>query len=230
MQDMKINELQKNIEQANLLAGEEFSKHREVRDFIKSMADELREVTENLPPEIPGSETLKEIHAQAQYILQGNLEFESSFQSGFESEKQTGRASDSNSSKPQEQRSEGNDEASKAVPSIDGGNVPHKCRRSYVSSTAVSPPSSENRSRSPESLNPVSEEEISIIEQFEHGVYVTVSLLPGDVKVFKRVRFSKRRFSEQQAEEWWNNNKDRLQNRYTIPNEMTEENGEPSHS
>ncbi|MCH90626.1 putative E3 ubiquitin-protein ligase HERC1, partial [Trifolium medium] len=160
-----------------------------LRDGCK-MAISLREVTEKLPPEIPGSETLKEIHAQAQYILKENVEFESSsFQSGFESEKQTARASDSKSSKLQEQRSEGNDEASEAVPSIDGGNVHHKCRRSYVSSPGVSPPSSENRSRSPEFHNPVSEEETSIIEQFEHGVYVTVSLLPGDVKVFKRVRF-----------------------------------------
>jgi hypothetical protein len=41
MQDMKIHELQKNIEEANLLAGEESSKHREARDFIKSMADEV---------------------------------------------------------------------------------------------------------------------------------------------------------------------------------------------
>ncbi|CAJ2673854.1 unnamed protein product [Trifolium pratense] len=212
MQDMKINELQKNIEEAHLLAGEEYSKHREVRDFIKSMADELREVTEKLPPEIPGSETLKEIHAQAQYILKENVEFESSsFQSGFKSEKQTAHGVPA---------SEGNDEASEAVPSIDGGNVHHKCRRSYVSSPGVSPPSSENRSKSPESHNPVSEEETSIIEQFEHGVYVTVSLLPGDVKVFKRVRFSKRRFNEQQAEEWWNNNRDRLQRRYSLPPEM----------
>jgi hypothetical protein len=41
MQDMKIHKLQKNIEEANLLAGDESSKHGEARDFIKSMADEV---------------------------------------------------------------------------------------------------------------------------------------------------------------------------------------------
>jgi len=41
MQDIKIWELQKNIEEANLLAGEESSKHREAREFIKSMAEEV---------------------------------------------------------------------------------------------------------------------------------------------------------------------------------------------
>lgn len=37
MQDMKIQELQKNIEEASSVAGEESSKHREAKEFIKSM-------------------------------------------------------------------------------------------------------------------------------------------------------------------------------------------------
>lgn len=41
MQDMKIRELQKNIEEANLLAGEESSKHREAKEFIKSITEEV---------------------------------------------------------------------------------------------------------------------------------------------------------------------------------------------
>lgn len=41
MQDMKIQELQKNIEEANLLAGDESSKHREAKEYIKFMTDEV---------------------------------------------------------------------------------------------------------------------------------------------------------------------------------------------
>lgn len=41
MQDIKIRELQKNIEEANLLAGEESSKHREAKEFIKSITEEV---------------------------------------------------------------------------------------------------------------------------------------------------------------------------------------------
>lgn len=41
MQDMKIRELQRNIEEANRLAGDESSKHREAKEFIKSMTEEV---------------------------------------------------------------------------------------------------------------------------------------------------------------------------------------------
>ncbi|KAH6823522.1 Regulator of chromosome condensation family protein [Perilla frutescens var. hirtella] len=54
-----------------------------------------------------------------------------------------------------------------------------------------------------------------VIEQFEPGVYVTLLQLPNGTKFFRRIRFSKRRFSEQQAGEWWAENKDRLLRKYS---------------
>nr|GMD77280.1 PH, RCC1 and FYVE domains-containing protein 1 [Ipomoea batatas] len=54
-----------------------------------------------------------------------------------------------------------------------------------------------------------------IIEQFEPGIYVTLIQLSTGSKIFKRVRFSKRRFDSQQAEEWWRENKDRLLTKYS---------------
>ncbi|KAL4297888.1 hypothetical protein GQ457_12G003990 [Hibiscus cannabinus] len=53
------------------------------------------------------------------------------------------------------------------------------------------------------------------VEQFEPGVYITYIYHNSGVKIFKRVRFSKRKFTEQQAGEWWNKNKDRVFMRYT---------------
>lgn len=41
MQDMKIQELQKNIEEATSFAGEESYKHSEAKSFIKSIADQV---------------------------------------------------------------------------------------------------------------------------------------------------------------------------------------------
>ncbi|XP_050889022.1 PH, RCC1 and FYVE domains-containing protein 1 isoform X1 [Lathyrus oleraceus] len=230
MQDMKIHELQKNIQEANLLAGEESSKHRETREFITSMADELREVTEKLPPEIPGSEALKQIHTQARCILRENVEFDSPFQSSFESEQQSApNLSESDSESSNLQRIEGNGEVSEVVPSIDAGSVPQESNRSYLSSTGAFPPSSENSSRSADSHRTVQEGETSVIEQFEHGVYITVIVLSDGSKIFKRVRFSKRRYNEQQAEEWWNKNKDRVYRRYSPPSEITGSSSTPSH-
>ncbi|TKY53724.1 E3 ubiquitin-protein ligase HERC1 [Spatholobus suberectus] len=213
MQDMKIQELQKNIE-AMSQVGEESSKHREAKAFIKSMADKLREVAGKLPPEIPDNETLRTMHAQAEEFLLEEKDFESSSSPpSLESEQQSTPdvpASDSDSSKLQEQRIKGNDDGSGVIPCIDGGNILEESNNSSVSSPGVPLPTSGNGSRLCDSGIPVREGERSVIEQFEHGVYVTLIVLPSGFKVFKRVRFSKRRFNEQQAAEWWNRNKDRI--------------------
>nr|KYP60999.1 putative E3 ubiquitin-protein ligase HERC2 [Cajanus cajan] len=179
LQDMKIQELQKHIEKAMSQVGEESSKLREARVFIKSMTDKLREVAETLPPEISDDETLRTMQAQAEEFLLEEKDFESSSSPPrLEPEQQSApdeTASNSDSLKLQEQRMERNDDAAGAAP----------------------------------------EGERSVIEQFEHGVYVTLIVLPSGSKVFKRVRFSKRRFNEQQAAEWWNQNKDRVHNKYS---------------
>ncbi|KAL5722719.1 hypothetical protein ACHQM5_006205 [Ranunculus cassubicifolius] len=39
--------------------------------------------------------------------------------------------------------------------------------------------------------------------QDEPGVFITLSSLPGGGKNLRRIRFSRKRFSEKQAEEWW---------------------------
>ncbi|KAI3888896.1 hypothetical protein MKX03_036080 [Papaver bracteatum] len=64
--------------------------------------------------------------------------------------------------------------------------------------------------------NGSSSQSMEVTEQFEPGVYITATIIDG-TKVFKRVRFSKRRFVNQQAEEWWKENKDRVFRRYRSP-------------
>uniref|UniRef100_A0A0E0JMX1 FYVE-type domain-containing protein n=1 Tax=Oryza punctata TaxID=4537 RepID=A0A0E0JMX1_ORYPU len=59
--------------------------------------------------------------------------------------------------------------------------------------------------------------EVQLIEQFEPGVYVTLIQLKDGSKVFKRVRFSKKRFAENQAEEWWRENQERVFKKYNHP-------------
>ncbi|PHT61589.1 hypothetical protein T459_34563 [Capsicum annuum] len=45
------------------------------------------------------------------------------------------------------------------------------------------------------------------VEQDDPGVYITLTSLSGGVKDLKRVRFSRKRFSEKQAEKWWEENR-----------------------
>ncbi|KAL8142343.1 hypothetical protein V2J09_015375 [Rumex salicifolius] len=52
--------------------------------------------------------------------------------------------------------------------------------------------------------------------QDEQGVYVTLSSLTGGGTELKRVRFSRKRFSEEQAEKWWNEHSSSICERYNI--------------
>ncbi|PSR90146.1 Protein Brevis radix-like [Actinidia chinensis var. chinensis] len=54
------------------------------------------------------------------------------------------------------------------------------------------------------------------VEQDEPGVYITLTSLPGGVKDLKRVRFSRKRFSEKQAEQWWAENRARVYEKYNV--------------
>lgn len=54
------------------------------------------------------------------------------------------------------------------------------------------------------------------IEQVEHGVYITLFRSPAGHKYLRRVRFSKRRFTEQEAERWWAEHRPTLQQQYGI--------------
>ncbi|KAF2323756.1 hypothetical protein GH714_036838 [Hevea brasiliensis] len=55
------------------------------------------------------------------------------------------------------------------------------------------------------------------VEQDEPGVYITLVSLPGGAKDIKRVRFSRKRFSEKQAEQWWAANRARVYQQYNVP-------------
>ncbi|XP_057955739.1 PH, RCC1 and FYVE domains-containing protein 1 isoform X2 [Malania oleifera] len=54
------------------------------------------------------------------------------------------------------------------------------------------------------------------VEQDEPGVYITFTSLPGGNKDLKRVRFSRKRFSEKQAEQWWAENRARVYEQYNV--------------
>ncbi|XP_075484381.1 PH, RCC1 and FYVE domains-containing protein 1-like [Primulina tabacum] len=54
------------------------------------------------------------------------------------------------------------------------------------------------------------------IIQDEPGVYITLISLPNGVNELRRVRFSRKRFTEQQAEKWWAENETRVRQRHNI--------------
>ncbi|KAJ1379786.1 Brevis radix, partial [Sesbania bispinosa] len=178
----------------------------------------LKEIADKLPPEVSDTENFKTMLTRAEDFLKENLESKtSSSPSNSECEQQNAPALNSCSSKLQEHKIEETNEAAGVDSSQDGGNVLQESDKSSLSNNevVVHPQSSENDSKSLESSRSRREGETQVIEQFEPGVYVTLIVKPGGIKVFKRVRFSKRRFHEHQAEEWWNKNKDRVLRKYS---------------
>ncbi|KAK7340016.1 hypothetical protein VNO77_20708 [Canavalia gladiata] len=214
--NMEIQKLQQNVKEATSLAAEESSKHKAMKEFFESTIDQLKEMTEKLPPEISESENWKSLLTRAVDFLKQNSESESSNMESQQQNEQNTSTSNSDSSKLEENKIEENNEAMGVDPSSeDRGNVLQENDRSLSNNEAIVPSQrSENDSNSHESSRPRREGETQVIEQFEPGVYVTLIVKPNGVKIFKRVRFSKRRFHEQQAEEWWNKNKDRLIRKY----------------
>ncbi|PNT73605.1 hypothetical protein BRADI_2g60830v3 [Brachypodium distachyon] len=70
-----------------------------------------------------------------------------------------------------------------------------------------------NGSRTPD---PESYHEAEWVEQDEPGVYITLTALHGGARDLKRVRFSRKRFSEKQAEQWWQGNRARVYQKYNV--------------
>ncbi|KAL8167256.1 hypothetical protein V2J09_008755 [Rumex salicifolius] len=54
------------------------------------------------------------------------------------------------------------------------------------------------------------------IEQYEPGVYITLVALRDGTRDLKRVRFSRRRFGEHQAETWWSENRGKVYEKYNV--------------
>ncbi|KAE9594430.1 hypothetical protein Lal_00001349 [Lupinus albus] len=54
------------------------------------------------------------------------------------------------------------------------------------------------------------------VEQYEPGVYITLTTLSCGKKGLKRVRFSRKRFSEKEAEKWWEGNQAKVYHKYDI--------------
>ncbi|XVE65829.1 hypothetical protein DITRI_Ditri08aG0030600 [Diplodiscus trichospermus] len=179
-QDMEIQRLRKDAQQSALYAVEESSKSKEAREVVKSITDQLKEITEKLPPEVSESETFRAMHTQAEAFL----------------------------------NTHGTSEDSSSLPAcLESSNMQDQRVEDSVDSAATVPSNSSGSSREASTIRGGEEKEI--IEQFEPGVYITYVHHRNGGKVFRRVRFSKRRFDEHQAEEWWSKNKDRLLMRYS---------------
>ncbi|KAK4434531.1 PH, RCC1 and FYVE domains-containing protein 1 [Sesamum alatum] len=220
-QDTEIQKLKKTAETATSLAADRSSTciGGAVQAF-KTIADQLKEITEKFPAEISESESIKAIHAQVQSFLDKHgAPAEENSASPPERRTHRHMHSDvmalsyvSNSKEYHRTEDQVHPGAQDRPQDIEG--TPEEINRSSVSDRkGVNQSSTESGSGTPPAAKLEGQKEV--IEQFEPGVYVTLVVLSNGTKIFKRVRFSKRRFAEQQAEGWWKENKDRVLQKYS---------------
>lgn len=104
-----------------------------------------------------------------------------------------------------------------------------KTEEQVPSNSSITETSSSSRAPSTEaSSSRISGKESK--EQFEPGVYVTYEVDMNGNKIFRRVRFSKKRFDEHQAEDWWTKNKDRLLKCYSSNSSSSSSSSNPTAS
>ncbi|ESQ47509.1 hypothetical protein EUTSA_v10019964mg [Eutrema salsugineum] len=201
-QGTEIQRFQKAAKEASELAAKQSSKHKAATETLKSVAEQLKGLKDKLPPEVSESEAFESINCQAEAYLNTNEVSETTLLTTLRLDQQeTSPSTNTQDQKIDEQ-----------VPSNSS------IAETTNSSRPVSTESSSSRTGGKESK-----------EQFEPGVYVTFAVDINGNKIFRRVRFSKKRFDEHQAEDWWTKNKDRLLKWYS-PNSSSSSNPTASDS
>ncbi|XP_073027881.1 PH, RCC1 and FYVE domains-containing protein 1-like [Primulina eburnea] len=218
-QETEIQKLKTASEDATSLASNRSSNIFKAAQAVKTITTQLNDITEQLPPEITESESFKVVRAQVRFLLDtiGNETSEDNPTSPSESSNEAPNYSDKmalahESSNKENHRSEDRegvqDLSQNRIRTLQETGEP-----SGSNARVGNEPRTESDSGTPRAAR--TEGRTEVIEQFEPGVYVKLVQLSNGTKIFRGIQFSKRKFDEQQAEEWWKENKDRLQKKYS---------------
>ncbi|KAI3703586.1 hypothetical protein L1987_73776 [Smallanthus sonchifolius] len=107
-------------------------------------------------------------------------------------------------------RNYGGNQQYNAGPSACGPSGP----KGEVSSMEASRTTTSSRDEPLVSVSNASDTESEWIEQDEPGVYITIRQLTDGTRELRRVRFSREKFGEVHAKQWWEQNRERIQTQY----------------
>ncbi|MCO5608532.1 hypothetical protein L7F22_062743 [Adiantum nelumboides] len=210
LQDAELKRSAKQLQEALSIAEEEAAKCKAAKDVIKSLSAQLKGVTERVPGDTyhhnrlaPVTSSLIEAPTTKRTVYGstvlngGNRHYASQESSNITSNGGTPfYASDGHGYGR-------------------GPTTPASIRTSNDSFDTHY--RSDNTTRgSSQPLESDREPGVEWVEQDEAGVYITLVSLPGGGRDLKRVRFSRKRFSEKQAELWWQENKARIHELYHV--------------
>ncbi|WOH07931.1 hypothetical protein DCAR_0727366 [Daucus carota subsp. sativus] len=224
-QELELERTTKQLKEAIAIAGEETAKCQAAKDVIKSLTAQLKDMAERLP--VGASRNVKSTFASlgvniassdvsnaSNDLMNGQIASQDPDSNGL-----SGQIS-SNGSNHQFLLNGSNNNlfptASNALNNnqllLNGSNAVSG-RLSGQNKMVYSEATIRNGSKTKESD---SRNDSEWVEQDEPGVYITLTSLSGGVKDLKRVRFSRKRFSEKQAEQWWAENRARVYEKYNV--------------
>ncbi|XP_010519784.1 PREDICTED: bifunctional serine/threonine-protein kinase/NEDD4-like E3 ubiquitin-protein ligase [Tarenaya hassleriana] len=189
LQEVELERTTKQLKEALTIASDETARCKAAKEVIKSLTAQLKDLAERLPvgtTRTVKSPSLTSFDSSPSYIDPSNSLF--------------GRQS----SQPTLQEPEPNELNTPLF--SNGTSTPGaSCRQQQGNSETT------NRSG-----NRAKESENEWVEQDDPGVYITLTALPCGARDLKRVRFSRKRFSEKQAEQWWAENRVRVYEQYNV--------------
>ncbi|XP_018457425.1 PH, RCC1 and FYVE domains-containing protein 1 [Raphanus sativus] len=215
VQELEVQKSVKKAQEAMKLASEETAKSEAAKEVIKSLTTQLKDIVKLLPPGAHEAEItrttnlLNGFHFANAKGQQRSSRSDSTSDTSSLASPLTPPPSRSMNGLWRSSQSPRNTDASTGRDELQSDGVRHSNGFSEDGDTR-------RNSRSSVATSNASQVEAEWIEQYEPGVYITLLALGDGTRDLKRVRFSRRRFKEQQAEAWWTENRERVYEKYTI--------------
>ncbi|XP_051123496.1 PH, RCC1 and FYVE domains-containing protein 1-like [Andrographis paniculata] len=237
LQELELQRSAKKAQEAVAVAADESAKCKAAKEVIKSLTAQLKDMAERLPPGAYDAESLKLVY------LPNGLE-PNGIHTLSENDERISKSDaysvpDSAISKLPAETAAIDESSSNAqgisLPTSNGANDHQDGRFSdgrgaaqvYRGSLSESPDTKDSGPyqdgetgglKPKNSVVPANASHIEAewIEQYEPGVYITLVALRDGTRDLKRVRFSRRRFGEHQAETWWSENREKVYEKYNV--------------
>ncbi|RZB99556.1 PH, RCC1 and FYVE domains-containing protein 1 isoform B [Glycine soja] len=192
LQEVELERTTKQLKEAIAIASEETAKCKAAKEVIKSLTAQWKDMAERLP--VGASRNARSPPSLASFGLNPGSNDLTNASFDRLNIQATSPESDLNGSTNQLLSN-----GSSTITNRSAGHIKH----------SQSDATSRNGSKTKDN-------ETEWVEQDEPGVYITLTSLPGGVIDLKRVRFSRKRFSEKQAEQWWAENRARVYEQYNV--------------
>ncbi|KAK8572221.1 hypothetical protein V6N13_047833 [Hibiscus sabdariffa] len=236
LQEFELQKSTKKTQEAMTLAAEESAKSRAAKEVIKSLTAQLKDMAERLPPGVYDTENIRPAYLPnglepngfhyPDANGEGHLRSDSIGGSFLASPTALDSTAVGGTKSPGQLHREptganGGDDHSDArllngSGGVLGGSSSLAAAVDERESGSFGDGENGMKSRNSALVANGNQVEAEWIEQYEPGVYITLVALRDGTRDLKRVRFSRRRFGEHQAETWWSENREKVYKRYNV--------------